>query len=210
MPAKTDKEAWRAVGDDDLWVFDKFIVARMSGHRCGSRGMPVPKTGWYCVRPVTNLEGMGHMARREWLEAGVAPMHLHPGEFWCEWFEGEHLSVDYRAKRPILAVRATRGASLHGEMWRFERWDRVGTAVPWPRVLNRLAGMYDTVNCEFIGGRLVEAHLRPNSDFAYGNDYMIPVWRDGPKVEPQWHEKFIPDTDPHDLSIRLGRIVGRR
>jgi hypothetical protein len=212
MVVTNDIDAWRTTGIDDLWIFDKFILSRMAGHVCGTRGMTIKKTGWYCVRPVINFEGMGYMARKEWLERGDDAYHLHPGEFWCQWFDGEHLSVDYRAKKPILTVRASGGQSLREEMWRFGRWDKVPHSQPWPEILDRLAGIYHTINCEFIGGNIIETHLRANPDFDFGNDYMIPVWRDGAPIEPKWNEVFIPDdpeTDPHVAKYRLGRIVGK-
>ena len=81
-------------------IFDKLIVAKKAGHLCGPRGIPVPKPGEYFVKPVINIEGMGEKARVEYLEQDTC--HLHPGEFWCEIFTGEHISIDYEKYKPIL------------------------------------------------------------------------------------------------------------
>ena len=40
-----------------------------------------------------NLMGMGRYSRIEYIESDTE--HLHPAEFWCEIFEGDHISVDY-------------------------------------------------------------------------------------------------------------------
>ena len=52
-------------------------------------------------------------------------------------------------------------------------------------------------NCEFIGDKLIEIHLRGNPDFRYNNDSVIPVW-EGDDVNT-----YIEDNDYH----RLGFII---
>jgi hypothetical protein len=95
--------AWKNCNPEDLWIFDKLIVARRSGHLCGPMGVPVPKRGEYFVRPISNIKGMGRNARVEYLDGDTS--HLHPGEFWCEMFDGDHLSIDYCGYKPVISVR---------------------------------------------------------------------------------------------------------
>jgi hypothetical protein len=47
-----------------------------------------------------------------------------------------------------------------------------------PTVFFPLIKKYEYINIEFIGGKVIEVHLRHNPDFSYGNDVMIPVWED--------------------------------
>lgn len=202
----TDYDCWDFADDRDLWVFDKFIVARRSGYVCGTIGSAVPEPNWYCIRPAINQQGMGVMARKLWINDTKETFKLlYPGEFWCEWFEGEHLSIDYREGQPCLSVVGHR-TNNDIELFRFIKWEKVDYAYPLPEICQELIGEYEVINCEFIGGKLIEVHLRENPDFIYGNDYMIPVWEDL-QFPVNEGETYIPDGDDgHD--IRAGRIIG--
>ena len=195
----TDYEAWLRAELDDLWVFDKLIVARKAGHICGPRGMRVPKPGMYMVRPVTNLSGMGEGARKIYIEGSTD--HLHPGEFWSEFFDGEHLSIDYRGVDTVLSVRGIKDKVFPYQ--RFTHWQKVEYSVPLPQMLVRMCLRYKYINCEFIGGKLIEIHLRGNPDFFYGNTQAIPVWP-GESLEPPEGFRFIPDVDEDE---RIGIFV---
>ena len=195
----TDYDAWAYAEHDDLWVFDKLIVARKAGHICGPRGMRVPKPGMYMIRPVTNFRGMGLAARRMYIEDTTD--HMHPGEFWCEYFTGDHLSVDYRGFEPVLSVKGEKHPQMPYQ--RFVSWEKVDETVPLPQMLVRMCLRYKFVNCEFIGGKLIEIHLRGNPDFRHGNSKAIAVWP-GDSVQPPEGFRFIRDTDEDD---RIGLFV---
>ena len=62
-----DKDVWGKVHPDDLWIYDKLIVAKKAGYLAGPAGIPVPQAGWYIVRPITNIRMMGRGASRCWL-----------------------------------------------------------------------------------------------------------------------------------------------
>ena len=175
-----EAKAWKNCNPEDLWIFDKLIVARLSGHICGPRGIPVPEPGEYFVKPITNIEGMGEKARIEYIDSDTC--HLHPGEFWCEVFNGEHISVDYNKYVPVLSVVGQKHP-VHKHR-RFTRWDKTRTVHPLPQFIGLIPLRYKTINCEFIGGKLIEIHLRGNPDFAYGNSTVIPVWNDEPDPLP--------------------------
>jgi hypothetical protein len=196
-----DFEAWDKADKEDIWVFDKLIVARKAGHICGPRGMDVPKPNFYMVKPVTNFKGMGLYARKVFIEKDTSA--LHPGEFWCEFFEGEHLSIDYRGFNPVLSVRGVKDRAQPFK--RFTHWQTVEYSVPLPQMLARMCLRYMYVNCEFIGEKLIEVHLRGNPDFQYGNTQAIPVWA-GDSLEPPEGFRFIPDSDK-DEDERIGLFV---
>jgi len=190
MKPSLDAIAWIGfVSNEDLWVFDKLIVARHAGHTCGPAGVTVPKPANYFVKPVMNINGMGAKARVEYLTDSTN--HLHPGEFWCEIFTGEHLSIDYELGKPILSVVGVK----HSEhpYSRFIYWEKTSKTYPLPTFLKHLTTKYKTINCEFINGKLIEVHLRGNPDFAYGNTCMIPVWFDEADPMPEGF-KFVSDS----------------
>lgn len=170
----TDQEVWKMIDDEDLWIFDKLIIAKRSGHECGSRGFKIQKTGLYCIRPVTNFEGHGHSARIEHRQENDWMMDIHPGEFWVEKFNGTHISVDYVNGKQKLTVAGYRNEL--NPLYKFDFWQKIKFDLPLPKMLAKIAKKYPVVNCEFIGKKLIEVHLRENPDFAWGNSEMIPVW----------------------------------
>ena len=88
-----DDTTWENVDPNDAWALDKLVLAKKLGYNCGPAGVNVPESGEYIVRPCVNAMGLGLGARKEFLEKDTA--HIKPGYFWCEMFEGRHLSVDY-------------------------------------------------------------------------------------------------------------------
>ena len=42
MNSSPEMNAWSNCALEDLWIFDKLIVAKKAGHLCGPRGIPVP------------------------------------------------------------------------------------------------------------------------------------------------------------------------
>lgn len=189
MHKSPDAIAWGICPSEDLWVFDKLIVAKRAGHVCGPTGVAVPKPDNYFVKPVMNIEGMGVKARTEYLIEDTK--HLHPGEFWCEIFTGEHVSVDYVLGTPVLSVVGKKHPQYPYS--RFTHWEKTTKTHPLPIFLQHLVSKYKTINCEFIDGNLIEVHLRGNPDFIYGNTSMIPVWFDEPDPMPEGYT-FISDN----------------
>jgi len=84
------------------WVFNKLEVAMKLGYDCGPAGVPITKDGYYIVRPIYNLYGMGIGAKKKYLslkddsEDMIHHKHIPPGYFWCQWFSGKHHSVDFK------------------------------------------------------------------------------------------------------------------
>ena len=174
-----DYEAWVKCHPDDLWIFDKLILAIKLGYLCGPADVAVPESNNYIVRPCVNLAGMGIGAELRFLEKGR--WDLEPGYFWCQEFKGRHLSVDY-AIDPISRT-IEQGETIEGfrspanPIWKFDKWVRVNDKLKINFMLTKLKGSYEHINCEFIGGRLIEMHLRHNTEMGDYNE-IIPVWED--------------------------------
>ena len=204
-------DEWNRILPQHLWIYNKLFLSRRLGYTCGPMGLEVPEPGFYIVRPCMNLMGMGRHARIEWIENTTE--HLHPAEFWCEVFEGDHLSVDYEyhedrtgcypeyamdhsvdfhIKEQRLCVKGVRDSN---DLYRFTRWEKINVKVPYPQILTTIGlYRYGWINCEFIGGNLIEVHFRRNPDFRFDNDVAIPVWNDQ-EIVPMEGYRYIEEED---------------
>ena len=173
-------EEFMSVHPDDLWVYNKLQLSRKLGYNCGPIGAPVPHPGWYIIRPAINFLGMGRRARKIWLApTDKTEMFGNPSEFWCDYFTGEHVSVDYENGEQILTVQGIKAPSRHGsEESRWNSWRKIERDFPIPEFLEPFRKKYSTINVEYIGFRLIEVHFRKNPDFRWGNDVAIPVYDD--------------------------------
>ncbi len=180
-------EEWDYIHSSDLWIYNKLFLSRILGYNCGPAGTDVPKSDFYIVRPSFNLMGMGRFARKEWIDNNTD--YLHPAEFWCEIFEGDHLSVDFHHQRSELVILGTRDEN--DPLYKWKKWEKVDLKVDFPPILKELKGNYEWINCEFINNYLIEVHFRRNPDFRYGNSVAIPVWSD----ETEENMKFVKDSD---------------
>jgi hypothetical protein len=196
-----DYEAWVTCHPDDLWIFDKLILAKKLGYLCGPADVGVPESNNYIVRPCVNLAGMGIGAELRFLEKGR--WDLEPGYFWCKPFKGRHLSVDYAIdpkSRVIEQGVTTEGfRSPTNPIWKFDRWVRVDDKLKINFMLTKLKGSYEHVNCEFIGGRLIEMHLRSNTDMGDYNE-IIPVWKNE-SITPPENYIYVEDKDYNRLGF---------
>ena len=183
-------EEWNRIHSEDLWVYNKLILSRVLGYTCGPVGTSVPKPDFYIVRPSMNLLGMGRYARKEYIYKYTDS--YHPSEFWCELFEGDHISVDYQNKEQRLTVLGTRDEM--NPLYKWDMWEKIDIKVPYPKILEKLKGNYEWINCEFIGNRLIEVHFRQNPDFRYENDIAIPIW-DNNDLKKYSDYTFVPDSD---------------
>ena len=180
-------DEWNQIHPKDLWAYNKLSLSRLLGYTCGPSGTTVPKTDFYIVRPCINLLGMGRFARKEWIEKETE--HFHPAEFWCEIFQGPHLSVDFYEKKSKLVVMGERNAE--DPLYKWRRWEKIHVQVDFPPFLNDLVGNYEWINCELIGNKVIEVQFRQNPDFRYGNSVAIPVWGN----EKIKHMTYISDND---------------
>lgn len=189
---------WKTIDPDDLWVMDKLILSRKLGYNCGPVGLDVPTPGYYIVRPCVNMLGLGLGAERVWLEQET--MHLPLGYFWCEWFEGRHLSIDYHWGEQSLAVE---GHKPTDTFTKWNHWVKVKDKIELPEIIKDFGKQHQWINCEFIGGKLIEVHFRHNEDFEDGIHHFIPVW-EGENTEPPDGYTYRQYPDLHG---RIGAFV---
>ena len=181
---------WSNIDPDDIWILDKLILSRKMYYNSGPVGLDVPHPGHYIVRPCVNMMGLGLGAQRVWLEKDTCDLPV--GHFWCEWFEGRHLSIDYHWGKQTLAVEGIKPANT---FTRWSSWIRVADRIKLPSILDELATRHEWINCEYIGGKLIEVHLRHNEDFDGNIMYFIPVWEGESTVPPEGYKyRVYPDV----------------
>lgn len=195
----TEDEVWADLSPEHMWIYDKLILSKKLGYICGPVGIDVTKPGWYIVRPIMNLMGLGFGAEKIWIEKDTDNLPI--GYFWCEWFEGRHLSVDYYKGKPILCVEGFKDSE---ELMYWDAWSvilDIRNYLPIPEILKDIP--YDYINCEFIGGKLIECQLRRNLDFQWNNSEFIPVW-EGENINPPDGWKYVEYPDLHG---RIGAFI---
>jgi len=188
---------WKTADADEIWVYDKLILSRKLGYKCGPAGIDVPEPGWYIVRPCVNVMGLGLGAKKMHLPQYT--IDLDPGYFWCEWFEGRHLSIDYEYGEQVLCVE---GFKKQETFTHWDKWIKTNDQIPFPKVLEQFTNKAN-INCEFIGGKLIEVHFRSNPDFEQNIVEFIPVWKNQ-SIEPPPGYRYIDYPDVHG---RIGAFV---
>ena len=119
---------------------------------------------------------------------------MHPSEFWCEIFEGEHLSVDFHHQQQDLVILGTKNEQ--DPIYKWKKWEKVNRKVDFPEILYKLKGNYEWINCEFIQGHLIEVQFRRNPNFRYNNSVAIPIWSDE-ATENDGKYRYIDDKSYH-------------
>lgn len=198
MGMMLEEDVWKTADPDDLWVMDKLILSRKLGYRCGPVGLNVPEPGYYIVRPCVNMMGLGLGAEKIYIRDNTD--HLPVGFFWCDFFIGRHLSVDYHKGLQMLCVE---GSKPKETFTHWDKWERTNDYVPMPEIIKPFIDKYDWINCEFIDGKLIEVHFRRNKDFDKDTRVFIPVW-EGLSTEPPEGFRYIDYPDVHG---RIGAFI---
>ena len=221
-----DFHAWEAY-PRYRWIFNKLELSLRLGYHAGPAGIPVKRNSYYVIRPIYNPYGMGIGAHKKWLSAGekeqddmACHMHVPPGYFWCEWFDGDHYSIDYKRgknwKGPNawIPLNATQGFHFSDEnLTKFRCWRIIE-----PPHINLPEWVHDIdveeLNIEFKGDKIIEIHLRSGNDICKGNnigDELYPIW-EGDDYADMQHLEFVPNLDDDEdysadgnlKDIRLG------
>jgi hypothetical protein len=172
-----DVDVWEFIEPDDLWIYDKLILARKLGYRCGPAGTSPRSPGEYIVRPCVNFMMMGHGAKVEKILQYRNGFDTPPGYFWCERFYGRHLSFDFHHGKQVLAVEGFREDP--NRLDRFSKWQKCKDVLTLPNFLVTISKKYEWLNVECIGDKIIEVHLRYNDDFeGHSAKTIIPIWKD--------------------------------
>jgi len=197
MEDSAEDFVWHDIDPDQLWVMDKLILSRKLKYISGPVGLDVPTPNWYCVRPCVNMMGLGLGTQKIWIEQET--MHLPVGHFWCEWFEGRHLSIDYNYGNQILCVE---GFKSNNTFTKWDKWVKTDDEISLPFEL-RTFSHREYMNVEYIDGKVIEVHLRHNEDFEGNISEFIPVWF-GQDTNPPTGYKYRQYPDIHG---RIGAFV---
>tara|TARA_B100000424_G_scaffold271037_1_gene272209 strand:- start:521 stop:1192 length:672 start_codon:yes stop_codon:yes gene_type:complete len=192
-----DFQAWQ-IYPEHRWVFNKLELALRLGYDAGPACVPITRSGKYVVRPIYNLYGMGIGAKVihiNIMQSKSMENHalIPPGYFWCEFFDGDQYSVDYKRTRQPKGSRwaweevdTARGERDIDNLTRFKLWEKCeNRRIFLPNFLNNIDGVPD-LNVEWIGDKVVEVHLRTGNDVFWGKDEgakVIPIW-EGDNIEP--------------------------
>lgn len=203
-----EEDVWGIVNPEDIWLLDKLILSRYLGYKCGPIGTDVPFPGHYIVRPTINALGMGISAQIFHIEKSTD--HLLPGHFWCEVFEGRHLSLDFYLGSLKLAVEGVK--YCEDDLVKWQKWIRVDFNYQLPDFLIPVSRRYRWINVELIGNKIVEVHFRANPDFWQDPEKpaseVIPVWPDTDIDHDLYHNYlYIPDKDYETMGLRKGILV---
>ncbi len=186
-----DFEAYKKFKKHRKW-FNKLWVAEKFGHLCGPAGMDIPKDGTYIIRPIYNLEGMGVGAEVKDLKEG--DHSTPPGYFWCEYFIGAHLSVDYVFNYDAMTggswigVSSYEGYNTKNNLIQFKSWNKNYLMPELSREWQELRDVKE-INIEYIGNKIIEVHLRHGNPFRNVYDELIPVWASDLGVKKQLYEE---------------------
>lgn len=220
-----DNQAWIEY-PQYRWIYNKLELSLKLGYDAGPACVPITKTNNYIIRPIYNLYGMGigsHVRRIDISEADDMQNHalIPPGYFWCEYFEGDHISIDFkRTKSPSSSIfawepfHAMQGIGNKKELTKFEKWIRIKLpGIVLPDFLNEIDCPY--LNIEMIGDKIIEVHLRKGNQVLYGQEI-------GASVTPLWKgqehyinsDRYIENEDPtvsYDASgylqiVRIGYL----
>lgn len=167
-----DAEAYDYYSHIRHW-YNKLWLSEELSYNCGPAGIAPKKSGWYVVRPIMNLSGMGVGAKKIWIEAGDYTK-VNPGYFWCEWFEGRQYSVTYEWEGFWKPVSSWEGIKDTNNLSKFEKWIKSDYYPELGYFFEELGDSLTCINIEFIEDKAIEVHLRKSPDPEYNE--LIPVW----------------------------------
>lgn len=205
-----DSQAYKSYPSLRHW-FNKLWVAEHFGYCCGPAGIAPEKTGDYIVRPVMNLSGMSLGARKTMIESGDVTQ-APPGYFWCEWFEGKQISVEYQWDHSWLPVDGWEAEIDFKNLSRFRKWSRTFVFPELNQSFDEIsAAGISRINVEFVGGNPIEIHLRQSPDPRY--DVFVPIWKNDENdvdkyIEMGYHYiSSYEDADGFLANPRIGFVV---
>ena len=170
-----DAEAYLKFKNQRKW-FNKLWLSEQLGYDCGPSGIAPTKSGWYIVRPIMNISGMGVGAQRKHIQANDVTK-TPPGYFWCEWFEGAQYSVSFEWVGRWKQTSCWKADRDKENLSVFHKWVRCNSKIfKLDRIYDQISNCgIDKINVEFIDNNPIELHLRESPDPDY--DEIIPIWQ---------------------------------
>jgi hypothetical protein len=156
------------------YLYNKLWLSERLGYNCGPSGIAPEYSGWFIVRPIMNISGMGVGAKKIWIDTKDVTK-VPPGYFWCEFFEGRHLSITYdKAETDYVPRNCYEGfKDADGQFLEWHLSEDFNLLPKW--IKKELYNSNVTVcNAEFIGNNLIELHLRNSPDPEA--ESLFPVW----------------------------------
>lgn len=181
--------------------YDKLWLSKELGYFAGNT--PIPKNSVYIIRPRINLHGCGLNAKIGFCNKDKQiPLHC----FWSEVFHGDHMTIDYTLVNEQWVQGSTFiGFNTWSDLVHFSSWNRHNMKLNLPPIFDELkhpSNKLEYINIELIGKKIIEVHLRSNSDpVMYDN--FIPIWDEG-QVCPN---DYIRIDDRQSHIDRLGFFV---
>lgn len=185
--------------------YNKLWLSEKLGYRCGPASIPPKESGWYIVRPIMNLSGMGVGAKKVWIDKGDHTK-VPPGHFWCEWFDGNQYSVTYGWRGYWHPESCWQGIKEEDNLSRFERWVKTDFYPELSKVYNELH-LVGKINIEFIEDKTIEVHLRTSPDPEYNE--LIPVWKDQEQIVDKYTKlgyDYITSYDDAEGFLDIPRV----
>jgi hypothetical protein len=192
----TDEEAYKLYPHDTVW-YNKLFLASILNYNAGYGY--IPYDGKFIVRPIVNLQGCGIGARIANFKKGDPVPHDY---FWCEVFTGRHITIDYSK----INGRWQQGNTFEGfkddleNLLQFSLWQRVNYPYELPTLFDAIHA--DKLNIEIIDNKIIEVHLRHNTD-PVNYDFFIPIW----SKDQRCPDNCIRIDDHEDHPGRLGFYV---
>lgn len=192
----TDHEAYSLYPGDNIW-YNKLYLAKRLGYNAGTG--PVPYDGEFVIKPTINLHGCGIGAKIGYYKKNYP---VPDDYFWSEVFTGRHITIDYSKINGYWC----QGHTFEGfkddptDLLKFSLWRKVEYPYVLPEIFNDV--QVDTLNIEIIGNKIIEVHLRHNTD-PVEYDCFIPIWSNEQDC-PQGHVR-IDDRENHPG--RLGFFI---
>lgn len=199
-----DSDAYKWYPHLKHW-YNKLWLSEQLGYDCGPAGIAPTISGWYIVRPIMNLLGMGIGAKKIWIDEGDSTK-VQPGYFWCEWFDGRQFSVTYEWSGQWNPISCWEGIKDTDNLSKFYKWIEVEFFIQLSSMFDALSDV-EKINVEFIEDKPIEVHLRTSPDPKYRE--IIPVWEGQEKmVDIHLHMgySYISNHDDGGGFLELARI----
>ena len=202
-----DAQAYLKFPEQRKW-FNKLWLSEELGYYCGPSGVAPTKSGWYIVRPLMNISGMGVGAQRKYIRANDVTK-TQPGYFWCEWFEGSQYSVSFEWNKNWKQISCWRGERDKENLPTFRKWIRYDHKMfKLNPIFKEIADSgIKKINIEFIADNPIELHLRESPDPDY--DEVIPIWQGEENLVDKYQKmgyNYIISYDDADSFLTTPRI----